>query len=341
MYSPPVRRLIFALGSALLTTPLAFDVNANVTTGADFAPLPMTVQVDPKRARLGEQLFHDPRLSGDGTVSCASCHVLELGGHDGRQVSVGIGGALGKRNAPTVWNAAFNFRQFWDGRAENLQAQVEGPIHDPVEMGTTWARIVSTLQGDNRLVAAFNAAYGRGPDPKSISDAIATFEQTLTTPDSRFDRFLRGDESQLSELEREGLELFTTYGCSACHQGMNVGGNMYQRFGVMNDYYANHENETQVAAASARTKTAAPSGAKPDLGRYLVTGKDRDRYRFKVPSLRNVALTAPYFHDGSIKTLEQAVEIMASYQLGMPVAEEEITAIVAFLKTLTGARFLR
>jgi cytochrome c peroxidase len=237
---------------------------------------------------------------------------------DGKARSIGINGAEGDINAPTVFNCGLNFKQFWDGRADTLEEQIDGPTHNPKEMGSTWPQIVEKLAADADLVKVFAASYPAGVTSDTIKDAIATFERSLTTPDSRFDRYLRGDTKALTEDEKKGYGLFKSLGCISCHQGMNAGGNMFQPFGVMADYFAN------------RTET------KADLGRYNVTGLPQDKHKFRVPGLRNVELTAPYFHDASAKTLEDAVRLMAEYQLGQPIDDEKVRLITAFLKTLTG-----
>lgn len=282
-------------------------------------PIPIETKLDSRKVSLGEKLFHDRRLSRDNTIACASCHDLTKGGTDRLPFSIGVGGAKGTINAPTVFNAAFNFRQFWDGRASSLEEQATIPIHDPIEMGSNWKDVVSKLGGDKVLRASFNEIYPDGVQPKNIQDAIATFERSLTTPNSRFDRYLRGNKSALTGEELRGYELFKNYGCVACHQGVNVGGNMFQRFGVMDDYLS---------------KRGAPTTK--DLGRYNVTKNETDKFVFKVPSLRNVALTVPYFHDGSAGTLEEAVTVMIRFQLGRPVPEADKALIVKFLHTLTG-----
>jgi cytochrome c peroxidase len=282
-------------------------------------PLPLEVQLDRRRVDLGHRLFLDSRLSRDNSTSCGSCHGLATGGTDRRRRSIGIGGAEGDVNAPTVFNSSFNFRQFWDGRAATLEDQIEGPLTHPKEMGSTWPDVVRKLGGDRAYVMAFQALYPDGIQRANIKDAIATFERSLVTSNSRFDKFLRGDRQALTDRERAGYQRFKAYGCVSCHQGANVGGNMYQRFGVAADYFADRGNIT-----------------KADLGRYNVTGLERDRYRFRVPSLRNVGVTPPYFHDGSAATLVDAVNVMAKYQLGRPLSVEDRDLIVAFLFTLTG-----
>ena len=276
--------------------------------------------IDPRKVRLGEEMFHDSRLSADDTISCASCHNLGSGGVDGWEKPIGIGGAQGVVNTPTVFNSVYNFTQFWDGRAENLEEQASGPVHNPAEMGSNWDQVVAKLKRDARIVSAFDAIYEDGVTGDNIVDAIATFERTLVTINAPFDHYLKGDRSAISKLAARGYELFQSYGCAACHQGVNVGGNMYQTMGAMGDYFGDRGNVK-----------------KSDMGRYQVTGREEDRHVFKVPSLRVVAHTAPYFHDGSAKTLEDAVRHMAKYLLGredMP--ETDIDAVVAFLKSLAG-----
>ena len=270
------------------------------------------------KIELGRRLFFDPRLSHDDTISCASCHDLSAGGDDNRALSLGINGQLGPINTPTVFNAALNFVQFWDGRAGTLEEQAAGPVHNPLEMASNWAEVIEKLAQDDGYRRDFLALYPKGMSGESIVDAIASFERTLITPNSRFDRHLAGDASALDALEKAGLQRFLEFGCASCHQGAAIGGNMFQRFGVMNDYFAGRE----------------PKPA--DLGRYNVTGREEDRHVFKVPSLRNVGVTAPYFHDGSAHSLEEAVVIMGRFQLGRDIAGPDVKAITAFLRTLTG-----
>lgn len=298
-------------GVAIVTSPLASQ--------EPIQPIPLEVRLDARKVELGNRLFHEPRFSRDNSISCSSCHDLSKAGMDQRARSLGIGGQPADRNAPTVFNSGLNFKQFWDGRAETLEDQIDGPTHHPKEMGSTWAEIIAKLKQDPGYVSAFAKIYPDGLQGHNIKDAIATFERSLITPNSRFDRFLRGDASALTEAEKAGYQLFKDYGCVACHQGINVGGNMFQRLGVIVDYFAERGEAT-----------------KSDLGRYNVTGRERDRFTFKVPSLRNVARTAPYFHDGSVPTLEVAVRLMAKYQLGRSLSKAEVDLLVAFLNTLTG-----
>ena len=233
--------------------------------------------------------------------------------------SIGIGGVRGLINVPTVFNSGFNFVQFWDGRAATLEEQIDGPVNSPIEMGSSWPEVVGKLRGEPSYVAAFKDIYGNGINRQNVVDAIATFERSLFTPNSRFDRFLLGETDQLDEHERNGYELFKSYGCISCHQGVNIGGNMFQTFGVFGNYFSDRGDVTEV-----------------DYGRFNITGDDLDRYVFKVPSLRNVELTAPYFYDGSAATLADAIDVMAKYQLGRLLPAKDRDALVAFLQTLTG-----
>ncbi|MFD2836158.1 cytochrome-c peroxidase [Azotobacter vinelandii] len=283
-------------------------------------PITTSFPVNPAKVALGEKLYHDTRLSSDDTVSCASCHALDKGGVDRLDVSVGVGGSKGPINAPTVYNAAFNVLQFWDGRAADLQKQAGGPPMNPLEMASTsWEQIVGKLTQDAQLSAEFAALYPEGITENSITDAIAEFEKTLVTPNSRFDLFLKGQGDALSSVEKEGYELFKTAKCATCHVGEAMGGQSFELMGIKKDYFADRGNVSEV-----------------DHGRYNVTKDPHDMYRFKVPTLRNVALTAPYFHDASAKTLEDAVDKMAEYQVGMKLSKDEIGKIVAFLQTLNG-----
>lgn len=282
-------------------------------------PIPAAAGVDPAKAALGRDLFHEPRLSRDDTISCASCHDLASGGDDGRKVSVGIEGERGAINSPTVFNASLNFKQFWDGRATTLEQQVDDPVQSPKEMGSLWPDVVRKLYADAEYPNRFQALYPEGISRNSIRNALAEFMRSLTTPNSRFDRWLAGDATALSRQELHGYKLFKDYGCVSCHQGANAGGNMFQVFGVLNDYFRRRGNITDA-----------------DLGRFNVTGNPADRHAFKVPSLRMAAHTAPYLHDGSAATLRDAVDAMFEFQLGREAPDADKDAIVAFIQTLAG-----
>ena len=282
------------------------------------APVPMATDLDPAKVRLGERLFRDLRLSHDNSIACTACHRLDRGGDDGQARSIGADGHPLDFNTPTVFNAALSFRLNWRGNFHTLEEQAEAVLLDPRVMATSWQELISKLAADPTYREAFQAAYGEPPARPPVLDALAAFERSLITPGARFDRYLRGERDAISPEEEDGYELFESYGCMACHQGVNVGGNLFQRFGVFANPFAY------------RPATSA------DLGRFGLTGNTKDRFVFRVPSLRNVAATAPYFHDGSAPTLEQAVAKMAKTQLGRVLAPQEIDLIVRFLHTLTG-----
>lgn len=285
---------------------------------AEAVPLPASVAVAPGRVEMGRLLFHEKRLSRDDSLACADCHPIDKGGVDGNRVSMGVGGRMGEVNAPTVLNSGFNFRQFWDGRAADLEEQASGPVHNPLEMDSNWPAVLAKLAGDARYRELAQSAYGRPLDARMMVSALAAFQRTLVTPDSPFDRYLQGHADALSAEARAGWDLFRSLGCVACHQGVNLGGNMFANLGLMEDFFADRPP------------------AKADQGRYNVTERQEDMHHFKVPSLRNVALTAPYFHDGSVKSLEEAIKLMARYQLGVGLHPEDIQRLEAFLRSLTG-----
>jgi cytochrome c peroxidase len=265
--------------------------------------------------KLGHMLFFEKRLSKNHDISCNSCHDLATFGVDGKPTSEGHKGQKGNRNAPTVFHAAGHIAQFWDGRAATLEEQAAGPMMNPVEMAMPGEqRVLATLNSIPQYVKAFKAAYPGDKKPVSVTNAaraIAAFERKLLTT-SRFDKFLAGDESALNEQERRGLELFAGSGCTTCHNGPAVGGTSFQKLGLIEEYPTE------------------------DKGRYAVTKDEEDLHKFRVPTLRNVEKTGPWFHDGSVKELPQAVRLMAKHQLGMSFSEAEVADIVAFLKSLTG-----
>lgn len=282
-------------------------------------PISTPVNLDPDKRLLGQVLFHDTRLSGDESISCATCHPLDRAGADGLQFSKGINDHQLSINTPTVLNASLNFVQFWDGRAATLKDQAQIPIVQPNEMAGAWDKILTRISGDQGYQTLFKNAFGEGQiNQRNVIEAIVEFEKGLVTPGSRFDQFLMGDLSAISDEEREGYSLFKSYGCVSCHQGQNVGGNMYEKMGLIRDYFADRGDITEA-----------------DFGRYNATGKESDRFYFKVPSLRNIEKTAPYFHDGSAQTLEEAINVMAKYQLGRRLRENDVQLIIAFLKSLS------
>ncbi|MDG9729779.1 cytochrome-c peroxidase [Ignatzschineria sp. RMDPL8A] len=278
-------------------------------------PIPAPVVTDEAKVELGKKLWFDPRLSKSGFISCNSCHNLSMGGSDNLPTSIGHDWQEGPINSPTVLNATLNFVQFWDGRAADLKEQAGGPIANPKEMASTHELAVDVISSIPQYVDEFEAVYGdRDVNIDRITDAIAVFEETLVTPNSRFDKWLKGDDNAITAEELEGYEIFKTSGCIACHYGENIGGSSFQKMGLLEEY--NTENLAQ--------------------GRADVTGKDADRMMFKVPTLRNVELTYPYFHDGAAETLEDATKLMGRLQLGRNFTEDEVTKVVAWFKTLTG-----
>lgn len=277
-------------------------------------PLPHIESIDHDWRLLGQALFHSTLLSRDNTVACSSCHLVSSGGDDGFALSTGVDDKKGTRNSPTVLNAVFNFRQFWDGREPTLAMQVEKPIHNPVEMATNWQEVITKLKNDPYFSTAFTNVSSSGVTEENITKAIVIYEQSLVTPDSPIDKYLLGDKEALTPQQQRGLEKFISFGCTACHQGKNIGGNFYQKLGRIN---------------------AIPEKLTRDLGKYEFSKEEADKYVFKVPSLRNIADTAPYFHNGSVATLEEAVDIMARTQLGMELSKQDNLDIVALLQSFS------
>ena len=281
-------------------------------------PDPASLGLDQSKVKLGRKLFHDVRLSGDNTLSCASCHNLSKGGTDQAQVSTGIGGAKGPINSPTVLNSSFNFKQFWDGRAEDLEAQAHGPVHNPIEMGSNWDEVIPKLRKDGELLAGFVESFGNAKiTGDRIANAIAEFEKSLVTHGNDFDKYLAGDQEAISAAAKRGYKSFKKLNCNKCHNGPALGGGSFEKMGLEKDYFATKPAVTEV-----------------DLGRFNVTQEDSDKHKFKVPVLRNIEDTYPYFHDASAQTLEQAVKLMAEYQLGKKLSKKQISDLVEFLKSL-------
>ncbi len=281
--------------------------------GEPIQPIPADSHLDSNKIALGSLLFNDPRLSKDNSLSCASCHRLESGGDDGLPGAISPDGQGPGINTPTVFNARFNFRQLWDGSAESFEQQVDHAVH------VGWNTLLQKLAGDATLARRFNRLYPDGINRANYLDALAEFEKSLVTPNARFDRYLRGDDTAISDEEKEGYRRFKQLGCITCHQGINVGGNLFQKFGIFYDYLAERGDISET-----------------DLGRFNSTGRTVDKYVFKVPALRNVEVTAPYFHDGRADTLEQAIAIMGKTQTGINLGDRDVALIAAFLKTLTG-----
>ena len=302
--------LLIAIGSVSVVTLL----NA-APRNEPVKPIQPAVITDPAKVNLGKKLFFEPRLSMSGIISCNTCHNLSLGGTDNLKTSIGHKWQAGPVNSPTVFNSSLSIAQFWDGRAANLKEQAAGPIQAEIEMAMPHTLAVDVLSSIPGYLELMQQVYG-SPDVNldRITDAIAAFEETLVTPNSRFDQWLMGDDNAITAKELAGYQLFKNSGCIACHNGEALGGTSFQKMGIVAPY-----------------ETTSPAE-----GRSAVTGKDKDRFSFKVPTLRNVELTYPYFHDGEAATLEEATDIMGRLQLGRKYSDEEIAMLVAFMKTLTG-----
>ena len=308
-------RHVFAASLAGSLAVWALPLLAQVPRSEPITPIEPARITRPALVELGKKLYFDPRLSKSGFISCNSCHNLSMGGSDNLATSIGHNWQKGPINAPTVLNSAMNVAQFWDGRAATLKAQAGGPIANPGEMAFTHELAVEVLSTIPGYVAEFQQAFGTPAiDIDRVTGAIAAFEETLVTPNSRFDKWLRGDKRALSLEEERGYDLFKASGCTACHNGPAAGGASFRKMGVVEPY-----------------RTSSPAE-----GRVAVTGKDADRFNFKVPTLRNVELTYPYFHGGAADTLAESVEVMGRIQLGRRYTPAETASIVAFLKTLTG-----
>lgn len=325
MTSMRKNKTLFVLVSALSLASTALGMDPLPPT----PPVPADNPMSPAKVTLGRQLFHDPRLSRTGNVSCASCHNVMAGGEDNRPNSVGVEGKTGGRSAPTVWNAAFLSVQFWDGRAASLEEQAKGPLINPIEMGmpdhkSVMERVASIPGYREQFTKVFGVK-----DPLTIGNlakAIAAYERTLLTPNSPVDRFLKGDKKALSPSAQRGMQLATSVGCTTCHSGPNFAGPPLpagQGFFMRFPTFPGSEYERKYDLTD-------------DKGRHEVTRKDEDKHLFRVPTWRNVAVTAPYFHNGSVKTLDEAVRVMAKTQLNKTLGDQEVADLVAFLEDLTG-----
>ena len=301
--------------SSIALSAISLTLSASVAAQEPIQPIESAKNINEAQAELGKKLYFDPRLSKSGFISCNSCHNLSMGGTDNLTTSIGHNWQQGPINSPTVLNSSYNFVQFWDGRAKDLKAQAGGPIANPKEMAYTHELAVEMLSSIPGYVDEFKATFGGEKiNIDQVTQAIAEFEKTLVTPNSRFDLWLKGDKNAITAQEQAGYKLFKESGCSACHNGPAVGSTMFQKMGLVKKYETTN----------------------PAQGRFDVTGNEADRYSFKVPTLRNIELTYPYFHDGQAKTLAKAVEIMGRVQLGREFNQQEIKDLVAFLKTLTG-----
>lgn len=290
---------------------MLFLLTSTVIFAEIITPIPEVKQYDKAKVALGKRLFFDTNFSKDATVSCASCH-MDFGS-DKRSVSVGVDGKKGVIQSLSIFNAANNYKQFWNGRAANLEEQIDGPVHTSFELGMNEKSIEKYLNSSREYQETFKKVYNQIPNYKLFKEAIVAFEETLLTPNSRFDKFLKGEDT-LTQLEKDGFNSFKDHGCVACHNGVNIGGNSMQMIGSVIEYPYTE--------------------GQPDL--YDITKKERDKNVFRVPSLRNISKTAPYFHDASVNTLEEAVIKMSYHELGTILEDKETKAIVAFLKTLDG-----
>ncbi|MDO6594105.1 cytochrome-c peroxidase [Neptuniibacter sp. 1_MG-2023] len=301
---------------SILAASLGFLVSGNIAQAQEpIQPISTVKEINLAEVELGKKLYFDPRLSKSGFISCNSCHNLSMGGTDNLKTSIGHNWQQGPINSPTVLNSSLNIAQFWDGRAKDLKAQASGPIANPGEMASTHTLAIDVLESIPAYVNEFKEVFGKDKiDIDQVTQAIAEFEKTLVTPNSRFDQWLLGDKDAITDNELAGYNLFKSSGCIACHNGEAVGGNSFQKMGLVEPYEATSAAE----------------------GLAAVTGKDADRFKFKVPTLRNVEMTYPYFHDGEAETMTEAVDIMGRLQLGRKFSDDENAQIVAFLRTLTG-----
>ena len=273
-----------------------------------------------RKILLGEKLFHDPILSYNQSLSCSSCHILDDGGDDNRQYSLTTEGVPREINTPTVFNAALNPVFTWTGKHESLPAFIGGPLFAERVMNHEWNILLPILKSNTEYQRLFGEIYELPVTQLMVVETLQAFQETLITPNSRFDQYLRGDTSAINDREKHGYALFQSYGCIACHQGRNIGGNMFQKFGLYGDYYESRGRTPQAV----------------DFGRFTVTGDELDRFTFRVPSLRNVATTAPYLHDGSVETLEEVIQVMVRFQLGRNINKTDRVYLREFLETLTG-----
>jgi cytochrome c peroxidase len=299
--------------------------------GKFYEPLKAVTGLDSSKIDLGDLLYHDTRLSGDLTISCATCHDLTKGGTDQAQYSTGIDGQLGGINSPTVLNSVYNVRQFWDGRAANLEEQAHGPVNNPIEMGSNWEQVLERLRADSAVVDRFKTVFGIRNSSEITADmvanSIAEFEKSLVTTGDRFDKYLAGDNQALSNKEIRGYKLFRKHKCTACHNGPALGGASFEKMGLVNNYFKDRE-----AGKNGLNKLELTEA---DYGLYNFSNIEADKFKFKVPILRNIEKTFPYFHDGNVATLEEAVQHMAYYQGGRKLSRNDTDDIVAFLKALT------
>ena len=321
--------LITVLACTTIAIATALYRYDNILASEPVEVIPDYVETNPAKVALGKKMFNDTRISLDNTISCATCHVLEDGGadHADERVSEGINGLQGTVNSPTVFNAVFNIDQFWNGRAHTLAEQAAAPPINPVEMGDqTWEQIIERLCQDASLVAEFKAIYPEeGLTEATVTDAIEEFEKTLITPNDKLDRYLKGDKNAMSAEELAGYQAFKANDCATCHYGKTLGGQSFELMSKYGDYFADRKQSRPEIAYN-----------DDDNGLFGFTGKAEDMHKFKVPNLRNISKTAPYYHDGTIESLEEAVRLMFHYELGKTATDEQVASITTFLKALDG-----
>lgn len=311
--------VIWLLACIWLISPAAVAGQHSAGPDEPITPIPLSVDLPADRVALGQRLFNDPKLAGKSHLACADCHILEAGGDDGRQIADGPGSGKMSLNTPTLFNVAYNGRIGWFGSHTSLQAQASTDLAKRTHDSQPWPAIISYLRGNDKYRREFDTIYSDGITEDNVLDALITFERSLITPNAPFDRWLRGDETALDPLALEGYQRFQDLGCISCHQGVNIGGNLFQRIGIFGDFFADKETLTPA-----------------DQGRFSLTARERDRHVFRVPSLRNVAVTAPYFHDGRTESLREAIELVGRYQLNRELSDSDLDRLQAFLKSLTG-----
>jgi len=319
----PFQQALRRLALVFLLCPFSSIAGADGINASDpnqpITPIPLTVKLPAGTVALGQRLFNDPRLAGKQGLSCADCHKLAEGGDDGVAVATGPGSGKMQLNTPTVFNVAYNGHIGWYGKHSSLHAQAAADLKKRQHHSSPWAILLDYLNNHPDYPSLFSASYPDGITRDNMLDALVVFERSLITPNAPFDRWLRGDSDALSAAAREGYQRFQQLGCISCHQGVNIGGNLFQRIGIFGDFFADKAATTF-----------------PDQGRYNITGRERDRHVFRVPSLRNVAVTAPYFHDGRTNSLREAIELVGRYQLNRELSAQDLDYLEAFLRSLTG-----
>ncbi len=328
--NPGKTTIIFLVITLLVSVFFLFPGNKSANTLPDkqetktpynklaILPIPLKIPHDEQKALLGEKLFHDKNLSPNN-VACATCHQLDKAGIDQLAQSINVKGGYDEMNTLTIFNSVFNFRHSWTGNFKTLEEQLNGVIHNPKHMNSSWSFIKNYLKKQKHYQQAFQKLFSNGITRKNIEDVFIHFEKTLITPNAPFDRYLRGDTNALSEEQKKGYQLFNSYGCIACHQGINIGGNLFARFGIYENPFKEQKKLNKI-----------------DWGRFSLTQNPQDKHVFRVPSLRNVAKTAPYFHDGRAKSLKAAIKAIGLAQLGREIPQADILMLEAFLHSLTG-----